>query len=227
MKVKRYLTVGISIIVITLIVLFGVFTLVIGKVQKTGEKNIVDINELDKNADAIIVLGAGVKDDGTPSDILVDRLKTAIEVYNSGAAKKFILSGDNGQIGYNEVKAMKDYIMDNCDVEESNVFLDHAGFSTYDSIYRSRDIFEVENAIIVTNEYHLPRALYLAEQMGINASGISSDIRNYLFMSSYKSREKFAQFKDYVYVNVLNPEPKFLGEAIPVSSTDGRKTDSE
>lgn len=216
----------ISIIIIAF-VLFGVVTSIIGKVQKTGEKNIVNISELNKNADAIIVLGAGVKDDGTPSDILVDRLKTAIEVYNSGACSKFILSGDNGQIGYNEVKAMKDYIMDNCDVEESNVFLDHAGFSTYDSIYRAIEIFEVKDVIIITNEYHLPRALYLSEKMGISASGISSDIRNYLFMSSYKSREKLAQVKDFIYVNVLKPEPKFLGESIPVNSTDGRKTDEE
>lgn len=185
----------ISIIIIAF-VSFGVFISIVEKVQKTGEKNIANISELNKDSEAIIVLGAGVKDDGTPSDILVDRLKTAIEVYNSGACSKFILSGDNGQVGYNEVKAMKDYIMDNCDVEESNVYLDHAGFSTYDSIYRASDIFEVKNAIIVTNEYHLPRALYLAEKMGISASGISSDIRNYLFMSSYKSREKFAQFKD-------------------------------
>lgn len=213
----------ISIILITIIVSVGVIS-AITIVQKKGEKNITTIDKLSENADAIIVLGAGVKEDGTPSDILADRLKTAIEVYNSGVCKKFILSGDHGRKSYNEVKAMKEYIINNCEVDEKDIFLDHAGFSTYDSMYRARDIFEVKKAIVITNEYHLPRALYIADKMGIEAKGISSDIRNYLFISSYKSREKLAQLKDFVYANILKPEPEFLGEAIPVSTSDGRET---
>ncbi len=216
----------ISIIILIFISVVGAITAIM-IVQKNGQKNITTIESLNKNADAIIVLGAGVKDDGSPSDILEDRLKTAIEVYNSGVCSKFILSGDHGRESYNEVSVMKEYIINNCDVEEKNVFLDHAGFSTYDSIYRAKEIFEVEDAIIITNEYHLPRALYLAKKMGINANGISSDIRNYLFIESYKSREKLAQLKDFVYINLLKPEPKFLGESIPVSSSDGSKTDDD
>ena len=216
----------ISIVILIFISVVGVIAAIM-IVQKNGQKNITTIESLNQNADAIIVLGAGVKDDGSPSDILEDRLKTAIEVYNSGVCSKFILSGDHGRESYNEVSVMKEYIMNNCDVEEKNVFLDHAGFSTYDSIYRAKDIFEVEDAIIITNEYHLPRALYLAKKMGINANGISSDIRNYLFIESYKSREKLAQLKDFVYVNLLKPEPKFLGESIPVNSSDGSETDDD
>ena len=216
----------ISIVILIFISVVGAIAAIM-IVQKNGQKNITTIESLNQNADAIIVLGAGVKDDGSPSDILEDRLKTAIEVYNSGVCSKFILSGDHGRESYNEVSVMKEYIINNCDVEEKNVFLDHAGFSTYDSIYRAKDIFEVENAIIITNEYHLPRALYLAKKMGINANGISSDIRNYLFIESYKSREKLAQLKDFVYVNLLKPEPKFLGESIPVSSSDGSETDDD
>ena len=122
---------------------------------------------------------------------------------------------------------MKNYIIKNCDVEEKNIFLDHAGFSTYDSIYRAREIFKVENAIIITNKYHLPRALYIAEKMEINAIGISSDIRNYLFIEAYEKREKLAQFKDFMYVNILKPKPEFLGDSIPINSSDGRYTDDE
>ena len=223
-KVIKYMI--ISIVILIFISVVGAIAAIM-IVQKNGQKNITTIESLNQNADAIIVLGAGVKDDGSPSDILEDRLKTAIEVYNSGVCSKFILSGDHGRESYNEVSVMKEYIINNCDVEEKNVFLDHAGFSTYDSIYRAKYIFEVENAVIITNEYHLPRALYLAKKMGINANGISSDIRNYLFIESYKSREKLAQLKDFVYINLLKPEPKFLGESIPVSSSDGSETDDD
>lgn len=218
------MVIGIGLVIfITAIIVVSV----IGTVQKNGEKNITTIDSLEEDVDAIIVLGAGVKDDGSPSDILEDRLKTAIEVYNSGVCSKFILSGDHGRESYNEVKAMKEYIMSNCEVEEMDIFMDHAGFSTYDSIYRAKEIFEVDNAIIITNEYHLPRALYIANKMDIKAQGISSDIRNYLFIASYTSREKLAQFKDFIFVNILKPEPEFLGDSIPVSTSDGRVTNDE
>lgn len=195
-------------------------------VQKNGEDKIVSLENLPDEVDAIIVLGAGVKSDGSPSDILVDRLKTCIEV-NENINTKLLLSGDHGREGYNEVKAMKKFVIDNSDIDEEDIFLDHAGFSTYDTIYRAKDIFEVDKAIIVTNEYHLPRALYLANKMGIEAYGVKSDIRNYLSISTYRNREKVAQIKDYIYCNLLKPEPKFLGEPIPVNSSDGRLTDDE
>ena len=196
-------------------------------VQKKGEKNIVSVDKLPKDVDAIIVLGAGVKDDGEPSDILVDRLKTSIETCNSGVSGKLLLSGDHGRDGYNEVKAMKSFIKENMEIDDKNIFMDHAGFSTYDSIYRAKEIFKVDKAIIITNEYHLPRALYLAEKMGIEAYGLPSDIRNYLNIDSYRNREKAAQLKDFIYVNILKPDPEFLGEEIPVNSSDGRVTEDE
>ncbi|MGG7176439.1 SanA/YdcF family protein [Clostridium paraputrificum] len=211
------------IIVVSLVGALGMMR----SVQKKGEKNIVSVDKLPKDVDAIIVLGAGVKEDGSPSDILVDRLKTSIEVYNSGVSGKLLLSGDHGRDGYNEVKAMKKFMKDNMEIDNKDIFLDHAGFSTYDSIYRAKEIFKVEKAIIVTNEYHLPRALYLAEKMGIEAYGLPSDIRNYLYIDSYRNREKVAQLKDFIYANVLKPDPEFLGEEIPVGSMDGRVTDDE
>ncbi|EOR26457.1 putative SanA protein [Clostridium sartagoforme AAU1] len=202
--VKSFMT-YMAVFIITLIILI---VSIIFKVRSYGDKYILDLNDLPKNNDAIIVLGAGVRSDGTPSDILADRLETSIEAYNSGLGSTFILSGDHGREDYNEVGAMKKYILKN-DIDEKIIFMDHAGFSTYDTMYRAKEIFKVDKAIIVTNEYHLPRALYIARKLGIDAYGIKSDKRQYQLMDSYKKRELLAQIKDFVYVNILKPEPKF------------------
>lgn len=196
-------------------------------VQVTGERSIAKIESLPQDVDAIIVLGAGVKSDGSPSDILADRLQTTIDIYEDGVNGKILLSGDHGKEGYNEVGTMKKYIEDRVEVDSKDIFLDHAGFSTYDSIYRAKEIFKVNRAVIVTNEYHLPRALYIAKKLGIDAYGVVSDKREYYYMSTYTKREKLAQLKDFLYVNVIKPEPKYLGDEIPVSTSDGRITHDE
>lgn len=228
MEGKKYIKVlkkmMVTFICILVIILCGALV-IINNVQAKGEKRIVTKDTIPEKVDAIIVLGAGVREDGTPSDILTDRLSTSLDILNMGVDGKLLLSGDHGREGYNEVGTMKDYILKNSDIEEKDIFLDHAGFSTYDSIYRAKDIFKVESAIIVTNEYHLPRALYLAEKLGIDAYGYTSDKREYYYMDAYKKREKVAQLKDFLFVNVLKPEPKFLGDSIPVNSSDGRDTE--
>lgn len=228
MEGKKYIKVlkkmMVTFICILVIVLCGAL-LIINDVQAKGEKRIVIKDTLPKKVDAIIVLGAGVREDGTPSDILTDRLSTSLDILNMGVEGKLLLSGDHGREGYNEVGTMKDYILKNSDIKEKDIFLDHAGFSTYDSIYRAKDIFKVESALIVTNEYHLPRALYLAEKLGIDAYGYTSDKREYYYMDAYKKRERIAQLKDFLFVNVFKPEPKFLGESIPVNTSDGRDTE--
>ncbi|MBS5925595.1 MAG: YdcF family protein [Clostridium sp.] len=228
MEGKKYIKVlkkmMVTFICILVIVLCGALV-IINDVQAKGEKRIVIKDTLPKKVDAIIVLGAGVREDGTPSDILTDRLSTSLDILNMGVEGKLLLSGDHGREGYNEVGTMKDYILKNSDIKEKDIFLDHAGFSTYDSIYRAKDIFKVESALIVTNEYHLPRALYLAEKLGIDAYGYTSDKREYYYMDAYKKRERIAQLKDFLFVNVLKPEPKFLGESIPVNTSDGRDTE--
>ena len=209
----------ISLIVITILIISITISIV-----NSYKKYIYSIEDMPSGNDAIIVLGAGVRNDGTPSDILADRLETSLEVFKEGLGNTFILSGDHGREEYNEVRAMKEYIM-NGNVDKKLVFMDHAGFSTYDTMYRAKEIFKVEKAIIVTNEYHLPRALYIARKLGIEAYGVKSDKREYQLMDSYKKREILAQLKDYFYVNILKPEPKFLGESIPVNSPDGRVTE--
>ncbi|MBS5985740.1 ElyC/SanA/YdcF family protein [Clostridium sp.] len=228
MEGKKYIKVlkkmMVTFICILVIVLCGALV-IINDVQAKGEKRIVIKDTLPKKVDAIIVLGAGVREDGTPSDILTDRLSTSLDILNMGVEGKLLLSGDHGREGYNEVGTMKDYILKNSDIKEKDIFLDHAGFSTYDSIYRAKDIFKVESALIVTNEYHLPRALYLAEKLGIDAYGYTSDKREYYYMDAYKKRERIAQLKDFLFVNVFKPEPKFLGESIPVNTSDGRDTE--
>ena len=228
MEGKKYIKVlkkmMVTFICILVIILCGALV-IINNVQAKGEKRIVTKDTLPEKVDAIIVLGAGVREDGTPSDILTDRLSTSLDILNMGVEGKLLLSGDHGREGYNEVGTMKDYILKNSDIKEKDIFLDHAGFSTYDSIYRAKDIFKVESAIIVTNEYHLPRALYLAEKLGIDAYGYTSDKREYYYMDAYKKRERIAQLKDFLFVNVLKPEPKFLGDSIPVNTSDGRDTE--
>ncbi len=211
----------VSLFIVSLIVV----SLAISRVS-SYKKYIYNIEDIPKGNDTIIVLGAGVRSDGSPSDILADRLETSLEVYNEGVADSFILSGDHGREDYNEVGAMKDYILDS-NIDESIIFMDHAGFSTYDTMYRAKEIFKVKSAVIVTNEYHLPRALYIARKLGIDAYGVKSDKRAYQLMDNYRKREMLAKLKDFVYVNIIKPEPKFLGESIPVSTSDGRLTEDD
>ena len=216
----------ITILCILIVILCGALFLM-EIVQLKGEKRIVTKENLPKNVDAIIVLGAGVNENGVPSCILADRLSSALDVLSFGVDGKLILSGDHGRLYYNEVGAMKKYILNNSNIDERNIFLDHGGFSTYETMYRAKAIFKVNTAIVVTNKYHLPRALYLANRLGINSYGYASDKRKYNNMKSYKIRERLAQIKDFIYVNILKIKPSFLGEEIPINYSDGRITDDE
>lgn len=213
-------------IVISLLILIIIAISISLSIVNSYKKYIYDIENIPSDNDAIIVLGAGVKDDGTPSDILADRLETSLEVFEDKVANTFVLSGDHSREDYNEVGAMKDYILDN-NIDERVIFMDHAGFSTYDTMYRAKEIFKINKAVIVTNEYHLPRALYIARKLGIDAYGVKSDKRGYQLIDNYKKREILAQLKDFIYVNILRPKPKFLGESIPVNSSDGRVTEDD
>ncbi len=175
-------------------------------------------------ADCIIVLGAGVYSSGQPSPMLSDRLDYGIELYHAGAAPKLIMSGDHGRTDYDEVNVMKEYAIER-GVPSQDVFMDHAGFSTYESLYRARDVFEAERVIIVTQEYHMYRALYIAEKLGLEAYGVCSDPREYALQWYRDLREVAARAKDFLQC-IYMPEPTFLGEAIPVSG-DGDMTNDK
>lgn len=169
------------------------------------------------SADCIIVLGAGLKPDKTPSDMLKDRLDTAIYLYNNGVSDKLLFSGDHGKQNYDEVNSMKNYAL-SAGVPEQDIYLDHAGFSTYDTVSRAKQIFCVNSPVIVTQEYHLYRAVFLARKLGLDAVGVNSDPRKYRGESKRQLREVAARIKDFTMV-IFKPSPKFLGEKIPVSSS--------
>ena len=173
-----------------------------------------------EGVDCIMVLGCGVWDD-QPSPLLEDRLKRGVEVFNLGAAPKILMSGDHGQETYDEVNVMKQYALDE-GITEEDIFMDHAGFSTYESMYRAVEIFGVKKMIIVTQKYHLSRAIYIANKLGIEAYGVASDYRSFSGQLARDIREVLARVKD-IYTTVVKPLPTYLGEAIPISG-DGTAT---
>ena len=167
--------------------------------------------------DAVMVLGAMVHGE-TPSPILADRLDYAFELYKNGKAKKILVSGDHGREEYDEVNAMKQYLLDK-DVPEEDIFMDHAGFNTYDSMYRAKEVFQVETMIISTQEFHINRALYLAEKIGIEAYGYPSKDKALYNMKVLNVREGLAKIKAFIDADILKRDPKFGGEAIPISGS--------
>lgn len=169
------------------------------------------------NADCIMVLGAGIVDDETPTPMLKDRLDTGILLYKNGVAPKILLTGDNGTVTHNEIHVMLNYVK-KAGVPEEDIFCDHAGFSTYDSMYRAKSIFEVESLIVVTQTYHEYRALYIAEKLGLTAKGIASDQERYAGQPIREIREVLARVKDWGKT-LVKPEATLGGEAIPISGS--------
>lgn len=162
-----------------------------------------------------LVLGAGVYKNGSPSPVLRDRLETAYELYRSGKIKKLLLSGDHGGKYYDEVNTMKGYL-ESKGVPQQDIFLDHAGFDTYNSITRANKIFLVDDMIIITQQFHLPRAIYIAKEQEIKVAGISADKRKYMHLNYLKFRESLANIKAF-FETIVHRKPRFLGEKIPIT----------
>lgn len=177
-----------------------------------------------EDVDCILVLGCFVHDSGRPSDMLHDRLTRGVELYELGAAPKLLMSGDHGRTNYDEVAAMKQFAVD-AGIPSENVFMDHAGFSTYESVYRAKEIFQADKVLIVTQEYHLYRALYIANRLGVEAYGVSSDYHVYAGQSARDAREVLARIKDFA-ICIYKPEPTYLGDVIPISG-DGNLTNDD
>lgn len=176
-----------------------------------------------QDADCILVLGCGVRPDGTPSLMLTDRLETGIALYREGAAEKLLMSGDHGTEDYDEVNTMKNIAKEN-GVPSADIFMDHAGFSTYDSVYRAKEIFCAKKAIIVSQKYHLPRALYVAEKLGLDAYGVAAADVSYRGQGYREAREMLARAKDFCNA-ALKRKPRLLGDAIPVSGNGDSTND--
>ena len=175
------------------------------------------------DVDCILVLGCQVKSNGVPSDMLADRIRRGIELYQDGAAPKILMSGDHGQVEYNEVGTMKQSAID-AGLPSEDVFMDHAGFSTYESLCRAKEIFGVQKILIVTQEYHLYRALYLAQAFGIEAFGVAADYRTYWGQPKREVREILARCKDY-FTAIYQPSPTYLGDAIPINGSGDQTND--
>lgn len=174
-----------------------------------------------EGVDCILVLGCYVGEDGTPSPMLADRLDRGVELYESGVSQKLLMSGDHGQETYDEVYAMKQYAIDR-GVPSEDVFMDHAGFSTYESLYRAKEVFGVQKIVIVTQQYHLYRAVYVARHLGLEAYGVAAVDVAYGGQYMRDLREDFARAKDMGFC-IIKPKPTYLGEAIPISG-NGEKT---
>ena len=191
--------------------------------QKATESKILssDSDLKDFGADCILVLGCGVKPDGSPTPMLQDRMKTGIRLYQEGVAPKLLLSGDHGQENYNEVGVMREMALE-AGVPQEDIFMDHAGFSTYDSISRAIQVFQVKKAVIVTQRYHLYRAIYSSQRLGLEARGCAADLRKYTGQTGRDIREILARDKEFFKL-MVKPEPEYLGEVIPVTG-DGTVT---
>lgn len=192
--------------------------------QHTAERILSETAAGEQGAECILILGCGVREDGSPSLMLRDRLDAGIALYEAGAAKKLLMSGDHGRKDYDEVNTMKDYAMER-GVPSEDIFMDHAGFSTYDSMYRARDIFCAQKILVVSQPYHLPRALYVAEKLGLEAYGVAAEDVRYGGQTYRELREAAARAKDFCTA-WIQPKPKYLGEAIPVSG-DGNLTNDK
>lgn len=179
------------------------------------------------DVDCIVVLGCLVRNDGSPSHMLEDRLKRGVSLYHDGAAPKLLMSGDHGREDYDEVDAMKRYAVE-AGVPSADVFMDHAGFSTYETMYRAKAVFGAKKILIVTQEYHLYRALYAAKALGLEAYGVTADYRQYSGQTARDVREVFARVKDFGMA-IFKPEPTYLGETILITGngdqTHDRKSD--
>lgn len=163
-----------------------------------------------------IVFGAGLRRDGTPTAILRDRVETAVNLYSSGKVEKILMSGDNRFLNYNEPEAMRQYAL-SLGVPSQSIALDYAGRRTYDTCYRAKAIFGVESALLVSQKFHLPRAVFLCNMLGLEAAGVEANQRHYRKISLliWNFREQLATVGAFLDVYVSNPLP-VLGNPEPL-----------
>ena len=169
------------------------------------------------NAEVALIPGAAVLENGALSLIFLDRVDTAIALYQAQKVSKILVSGDNSTDSHNEVNPVRLYLISK-GIPDEDIFLDHAGFDTYSTMYRAREIFGVSSVLIATQSFHLPRSVFIARRLGIEAYGVNADLGDILFRNYV--REVLANEKAVLDL-LLNRKPKFLGEKIPITG-DGR-----
>ena len=229
-KVRKFL-ISLLILVLLILSLGGVAVMSLsGEVMASEKDNIVyavtDEESIpaetaealkEQKPECIMVLGCGISDKETPTPMLRDRLETAIMLYRAGVAPKVLLTGDNGTLTHNEIHVMLKYMRD-AGIPEEDIFCDHAGFSTYESMYRAVDIFCVRRMIVVTQTYHMYRSLYIAHGLGIEAVGVASDQKVYAGQAQREIREVLARVKDF-FQSKSKPPATFGGEEIPITGS--------
>lgn len=221
-KIAKYGVICLIIVIALMLIILGINLYV-----KSSTKNqIIENNDYSnlKDIDCIVVLGAGIWGD-KPSPMLEDRLLQAIDLYQNNVSSKIIMSGDHGKQDYDEVNTMKNFAIDK-GVPSESIFMDHAGFSSYESIYRAKEIFGAKKIVIVTQKYHLYRALYIANRLGLEAYGVGADPRKYVGATYRETREILARDKDFVKC-IFKPKPTYLGDTIPVSGNGDVTNDNE
>lgn len=191
------------------------FVLVQMYVDNYSKPYISEKSEEIPKCQAVMVLGASVYSDGTPSPILKDRLDKAYEIYTSKKADKIIVSGDHGTKDYDEVNTMKNYLLA-LGVKDEDIFMDHSGFDTYDSMYRAKEIFKISSLIISTQNFHIKRAVYIANKLGIEAYGYPCEDKKSYNMTYLNIRESLAKVKAVFETDVLKRKSKLEGEEIPI-----------
>lgn len=220
---KKKLGKIVLILVLLGVVTFSVVLIINASVKSKTKQYILTKETVEDDYDCILILGCGVRGN-SPSLMLADRLSKGLELYQNGASQKLLMSGDHGKDDYDEVNVMKDFAMES-GVPSEDIFMDHAGFSTYESMYRAKEVFEANKILIVTQEYHLYRAVYDARALGLDAYGVAADTVDYVGQTYRDFREILSRNKDFFYA-LLKPEPTYLGETIPVSG-DGNATNDK
>ncbi len=169
------------------------------------------------NAEVALIPGAAILKDGELSPIFIDRADMAITLYKTGKVSKILVSGDNSTVSHNEVNPVRLYLLGK-NIPDRDIFLDHAGFDTYSTLYRARDIFGVSSVLIATQSFHLPRAVFIALRLGLNAYGVNADV-GHILLRNY-IREIFSDEKA-AFDLLFDTKPKYLGDTIPITG-DGR-----
>jgi len=217
LSIKRWFKRTLMALVILGVLTAAMVLLVDWSVERTGRQLTMSIDQLNQ-ADCVIVPGALVYSNQRPSPILQDRLDVALQVYRSGITDRIVVSGDHGTDQYDEANVMRRYLLEK-GVPPEHVFMDHAGFDTYDTMYRARDVFQVSKAIVVTQTFHLNRALYIGQQLGLEVQGVPSDLQIYQKDAYYRFREYPARFKAFLDCHILRSTPTYLGKPIPITGS--------
>lgn len=212
-KVLKNALKTVSALIAAVIVFTAVVNLFVCVKSKSRMSSVEDASKK-SGYDCILVLGCGVRGN-TPSPLLSDRLDAAIALYEAGVAPKLLMSGDHGEIFYNEVSVMRQYAMDR-GVPSEDIFLDHAGFSTYESMYRASDVFGVKKAVVVTQKYHLYRAIYDSAAFKIETDGAIATGHIFAEQTYWNIREYAARVKDFLWC-IFKPDPTYKGEKVDIT----------